>query len=298
MSFAGFLALRRVPRALGKGALAIAIPLVAPSFGCDAVSASAAYAADAGPTSDDASDADAGPTSPADASACRPGDVQTYVPPPYHAAAPPGQGACGSGTDLLAQFFDACVGPHASADACKAFAQDQAACARCMLSAATSDRYGPLVDASGLVLPNVSGCIELLDPAALSCAKSMQALRGCELAACQANCPVQDPSSFGAYFACAAVADATGCLSYATASATCARAERAGPAAACFIPVKDYVTAVGLLFCGPPPPDAASPPGDGGAVPGDATAPPGDASGPADAASPSDAALPSDAIAE
>jgi hypothetical protein len=106
----------------------------------------------------------------------------------------------------------------------------------------------------------VAGCIELSDPGALSCAKSVQALSECELAACAANCPVSDPASLDAYDLCAAHADHTGCATYYSVAASCTSAvAEAGTYAApsCletdFRRFYDYVVP---LFCGAPPADA------------------------------------------
>ncbi len=168
----------------------------------------------------DASISDDAPTGlPADASSCHPGSVVTFVPNGYRAA-DVRTGAC---TDAqISAYFDACFGSHSSSAACSAFGRDASAdatCAACILTSDSGSRYGPLVASGALVRANVAGCIELTEPRLLSCAKTVQAESACELAACQANCPVadDDPSSRLAYEGCAAVADTAGCSAYVTA---------------------------------------------------------------------------------
>jgi hypothetical protein len=175
----------------------------------------------AAPTIDsDGTFADAGNT-------CQPGDVRTFQPSNYHPAAPTSQGAClvsGRG-DRIQQFYDACLGGAATNDACISFKTYHPACANCIVTPDTAEHYGPLIDHHGFLAMNVAGCLELAVPAAISCAKSVQALSGCDLAACEANCRVSDAKSLAEYDTCASVADGAGCSPYAAAAA-CAGALR------------------------------------------------------------------------
>ena len=69
----------------------------------------------------------------------------------------------------------------------------------------TADRLGPILDYGEFVGGNVAGCIEVTTPERPHRArKSVQALTDCELAACQANCPVSDSTSLTAREQCAA----------------------------------------------------------------------------------------------
>jgi len=158
---------------------------------------------------------------------CQPGDVRTFQPSNYHPAAATSQGAClvsGRG-DRIQQFYDACLGGAATNDACMSFKTYHPACANCIVTPDTAAHYGPLIDHHGFLAMNVAGCLELAVPGAISCAKSVQALSGCDLAACEANCRVSDAKSLAEYDTCASVADSTGCAPYA-AAATCAAALR------------------------------------------------------------------------
>ncbi|HZU85382.1 MAG TPA: hypothetical protein VE987_20765 [Polyangiaceae bacterium] len=263
--------------------LAAACVAVLPAVaGCsESMSDAMAPAPDAAPPESGATDA--GFSLPGDASACRPGDVETYQPAGYTSATAPGQGVCvrgGFNFDPIQGFYEACLGPAATAAKCASFKADPAtsACARCILTADTDAHYGPLVDHGGFITPNVAGCIELTDPRGMSCAKAVQALSGCELAACEANCPVHDAASLVAYDACADQADVTGCASYSSAAGCVAGESDSGAAACLATSFVDFYDAVVPLFCGPAPSrldagalfldaalDAASEPPDGSA---------------------------------
>jgi hypothetical protein len=209
------------------------------------------------------------PNPPGDANACRPGDVETYQPTAYHPAAGAGQGVCTS--TAIARFYDACLGPQATAGACDGFRSTDGACAACILTPETASFDGPVIKHGALATANVAGCIELTDLGGLPCAKAVQALDGCELFACEANCPVHDQASAHAYDACATQAslDRAGCLQYGMAATACTNAELdGGPAALCVgRTFPDFYFAVVPLFCGSP-----SPGREGGGLVFDASA--------------------------
>jgi hypothetical protein len=200
-----------------------------------------------------------------DASACQPGSVASYQPASYRSASPVGQGACvatGSETDPIQGFYEACLASTATTDGCNLFREQNEACVACILTPQTAARYGPLIDFTTYVIANVAGCIEVAPAASgtpdsdgLACAKSVQALAGCELAACGANCPVEDAKSLSAYQSCATASEQSGCQDWATAAA-CADAEEdaGGLASACVGSFPTFYDAVVPFFCG-----AASP---------------------------------------
>jgi hypothetical protein len=215
-----------------------------------------------------AKDALAGvPTAAGDANACAPGDVGAFQPDAYHPATAAWQNVCRP--EHITGFYDACLGPHASAAACALFEADPVAgrCASCILTPDAASHYGPLIDHGTFITTNVAGCIELTDPQGLVCARSLQALAACELAACEANCPVLDAATRASYDACAAQADQNGCQTYTGLATACVNAENdAGLVADCLIPVfADFYTAVVPLFCGAPDVDASVPPFDASA---------------------------------
>jgi len=216
-----------------------------------------------------------------DASACQPGDVSTWQAGNYRPAADPTD-AC-SAADV-GDFYAKCIdGSSSSAALCAAFKASHPACYACILTPDTAARYGPIVQHGDFATSNVAGCIELSaesasapDPSLLACAQAVQALGGCELAACEANCPVTDPASFASYEACTTAADQGGCEAYESA-ASCAEALQDGGAAdagalveQCLLPsFKDFYDHVVPRFCSAPPTgiDAGGPaPSDAGAA--------------------------------
>jgi hypothetical protein len=205
----------------------------------------------------DGSGSSSGSGSPRDANSCQPGSVQTFQPSAYHPATAAWRGACTATLyDPIRLFYDQCLGSGATPAGCSDFAKHNAACVACILTPDTADHYGPLIDHGGFVTGNIAGCIELTLPGALSCAKSVQALSECELASCEANCPVTDTASLDSYNACASQADSAGCASYSMA-ASCADAlvDAGTDAARCFAPdFRHFYDAVVPLFCGTPPP--------------------------------------------
>jgi hypothetical protein len=215
-----------------------------------------------------------------DADSCEPGSLATYRPPNYTPASGAGQGLCvpGAQGDPIPAFYQACLGPDATVDGCNTFTQMNAACVACILTPETAPKYGPILDHGGFVTANVAGCIELAgdeqtDAASeLSCAKTVQALAGCELAACEANCAVHDAASLEAYDACATGVEAAGCQMYANA-ASCADSEGEASAlgAACLADFATFYQVVAPYFCGAPTVEdagkAPSPDASGGAAP-------------------------------
>jgi len=213
-----------------------------------------------------------------DASACLPGDVTTYA-PQYRPATGAYLGKC-SDTEVKG-FFSACLDPSATADTCNQFMGDAGSpdCAACLLTPDSDPKYGPLIGHGSFVTANVPGCIELTDSTStgLACAKAVQALAGCELLACEANCDVHDGPSLTAYESCASTADQSGCTTYASASSCVQSLQGAGDGVAqCLAP--DFATfyyVAAPLFCGMAPPmDAGAPydagsPSPEGSTPGD-----------------------------
>lgn len=202
-----------------------------------------------------------------DASACRPGDVQTFAPAAYRAASGKHQNVCSAyAMDVLYEHcFDTTV---ASPAACQADTATYSACFECILTSIDAPHYGPLLtDSTGWVRPNVAGCIELSDQSTqgLACAKNVQVLASCEVAACEANCPVMaySPDSLSAYDECAAQADDTGCALFVgpaacdQSDASTGLADAGDSIAGCIQPTLEafYRFAV-PLFCGAPPPEA------------------------------------------
>ena len=193
-------------------------------------------------------------SSGAAASSCHPSDVLTFVEGPYRPAATP-SGACldGDGGAIWDDFYDACLGPNKTSDSCTTFKQapENAACAACVLTPATADQLGPVLSFGEFVGGNLAGCIELTTPSDTSCATAVQARSDCETAACEANCPVTDPTSLAARQQCVMDADQAGCLIEFDNANNCTDA---GLAAPCMNSgFKEFYDEVVPLFCGQTP---------------------------------------------
>jgi hypothetical protein len=242
---------------------------VALAIGCTAVTA--APAGPGGPwDSGVGPDTGADVVQPVDASACQPGDLRTFHPDGYHPASGAWQGVCpvDGFNDAIQGFFASCLSTLATTDLCSAFRTQYATCFDCILTPESAATYGPIIDHGGFVTGNVAGCIELSGTADtgagdLPCAEAVQARTGCELAACQANCPVHDAASLASYDTCADQADKGGCQSYlAAASCEDGVADAGGPATDCLLQdFKSFYDAVVPRFCG----KAAPAGGDAGA---------------------------------
>jgi hypothetical protein len=250
-----------VPRTLA-GRFARRLPVLlaglALANGCGFVSSSSFTSSGEGGAVSDGSTSDAVVGLSVDSSSCQPADVETYIPGDYHPATAAWQGVC-TGDEIQA-FYDACLGPGASPADCKALSAPDAAgaeCAACILTPDSASAYGPLIDHGTFITNNVAGCIQLTFTGELSCAKAEAALGGCELAACEANCPVENAATRTAYDSCASAADTAGCQSYEQ-MASCAQSlaqDDAGAAALCLSPsFEAFYDAVVPLFCGAPPP--------------------------------------------
>ncbi len=191
---------------------------------------------------------------------CTPASVIMSSHRAYRPAVAPSDACVGAdGGALWEEYFDVCLGPDKDSGQCATFKQENAACTACLVTPFTASGYGPVLDYGGYVGGNVAGCLELTssDP---SCAKTVQALTDCELDACEANCPVTDPTSLAAREQCAADADTTVCGSVFAMATTCrATAADAGAAeSACLLgPFEQFYDAVAPLFCGLNPTDAA-----------------------------------------
>jgi hypothetical protein len=195
-----------------------------------------------------------GDDSPGDvtASSCHPGSGEFFMPGKYRPATGIYQNRC-TGSAIIA-FYDACLGPKASTKDCAAQRDADASagadCVDCILTPDTAMTYGPIVQHMEVAQENVAGCIELLDPGNTKCAWDVQFSVACDVAACSANCPVSDQTTFNAYSACVSQADAGVCSMYSTA-AECANAEADGGAASrCLTGTfRDFYYQVVPIFC-------------------------------------------------
>jgi hypothetical protein len=210
---------------------------------------------------DDGAPGDGGADAPR---ACPPQALDEWSAPPYHPAQARQPTACSA--LLINDFYQSCLGPTSSTDACEqgwGAGADTAhqTCEACLVTDSSASAWGPLVNyggaatgdggSGGTVSVNVAGCVETLDPSQVTCATAVQQADACQHRACDAACPVTDAKSFGDWQACVAAAAQGECLAYLEAAA-CVNAEDAGPAAACVDgqSFADQFLAVATVFCG------------------------------------------------
>jgi uncharacterized membrane protein YgcG len=135
------------------------------------------------------------------------------------------------------------------------------ACLACLVTPATASAYGPVVQTTlGNIIvsePNLAGCVEIADPAGLSCATKLQDRTDCDEQACTVQCPVTDDPSFQLWQTCVANADnaAGSCQTYYQAT-SCVSSEMpdGGVAEACFTTAAnpgfaDDYAAIAPVFC-------------------------------------------------
>jgi hypothetical protein len=191
--------------------------------------------------------------------ACPPAPLDEWTAPAYRHAQARQPGACSA--QLVADFYQSCLAPAASSDACNqawGAGQDQAhqTCHACLVTPSSASAWGPLVDYGTTVSVNVAGCLELLDPAQIACSASVQAADACQHQACDGACPVSaaDAASFGDWQACiASTGQQAGECRAALEAATCAAELEgdAGPAVVCVAgkSFQDDFLSIAAVFC-------------------------------------------------
>lgn len=225
-----------------------------------AMVAPSARAADAGTDAgDDAGDAgsEAGVVCP------NPAPIPAGYTPPAYVHAVPHENACSQ--QLIADYYTQCLDSASTAQTCAPWTNmpDAAhqACVACLVTPATASAYGPVVQTNlGNIIvsePNLAGCVEIADPAGLSCATKLQDRTDCDDSACTAQCPVTDDPSFQLWQTCLTNADnaAGSCQAYYQAT-SCVSSEMpdGGVAEACFTTAanptfEDDYNAVAPVFC-------------------------------------------------
>jgi hypothetical protein len=185
-----------------------------------------------------------------------PGDVSGFVPtwkPPTGAH----RGQCTPA--LIDEYYQDCLAVGGT-QTCAAFGPGtdgpHQACGACIASNFTDPSWGPLVRSPNIVETNGAGCIVLLDPSAIDCAKSVQALAQCEHAACDPVCHAAGTVGFDDWVQCSAASNACGCKSRLSES-DCVKeiVSDGGPAAACLVgqTFQDFFQVTAAVFCGSAP---------------------------------------------
>jgi hypothetical protein len=117
----------------------------------------------------------------------------------------------------MSEFYTNCLDNAAAPGACTTWEQQSAAnasCGACLVTSELMPIYGPLVQrAIGVVEINVAGCIALLEPCNVECAKAYQSHAECQTLAC-GSCTVTDATNLIQYQQCTTKSDLCGCQPY------------------------------------------------------------------------------------
>jgi len=181
-----------------------------------------------------------------DANACNPntpGFVPVWRPPLRKIACTAPQ---------VIEYVAACFGPGASDATCASFTEDpmNAACYQCMFTNdRTASNLGPIINESGIgvLYTNEPGCLALVDPCEIDCAKALDAARQCLEDACS-NCE----RATSDWYACQTEAEGCSCLPYQNAAAACTSALASRPADRnCFVGTEfaPIAQSYGIYFC-------------------------------------------------
>jgi len=182
-----------------------------------------------------------------DGNACNP-DVPGFQPvwrPPV-----PRQSTCT--VPQVIEFIDACYGPGATTAACSAFesASINGACLSCLVTDdLTATGLGPIIDepAADVISTNQAGCLALLDPCQIGCARAINAARECAEEACS-NCT----AASSGWYACQTEAQKCSCKPYNDQVTACTNALQAtSKDTECFRGTKfaQVAQAYGIFFC-------------------------------------------------
>jgi len=151
-----------------------------------------------------------------------PADVSGFMPPPY---VPPNPAQMKCDSIAIKGYYDNCLNwMTATLVKCAAFRMSNVACTKCLESQKTDPSWGPLVESRPNNLPlvscNVAGCVDLKGDK--NCAAAIEAFWACDDAACDMQCPADDPI-YADYVKCTQEAALNGCKKYAdTVTMTCA----------------------------------------------------------------------------
>jgi hypothetical protein len=157
---------------------------------------------------------------------------------------------------LIDQYYQDCLSTNGSQQ-CTSFGPNadaaHMACAQCIGSQFSDAHWGPLVYSQNVIDTNGAGCIALLDPSLIDCAKAVEADMECQHAACDPVCGIGTAAGFDDWVTCTAAANACGCTSY-FAAADCVKkiASSSSPARPCLVgqTFVDFYYATVAVFCG------------------------------------------------
>jgi hypothetical protein len=187
-----------------------------------------------------------------DGSTCAPGPIDGFL--PFHI--PPRQVPGSCTTPQIQAFYDGCYGQNATAGTCNAFGSQNSSCYACLVSNSTDNPYGPIVAyPNGDYYFNTPGCVELLEPCNVECAKVFQAGFECQAASCDPVCPGMDMAASIARHGCEVASAMCPCEYYFYQGLNCSDTmmARHSPALPC-IEGKTYEDSFKFVcgvFCGP-----------------------------------------------
>jgi hypothetical protein len=187
---------------------------------------------------------------------CEPGSVSGFTPTWKAPNAPHANKCTATQVEALLCLFDA----NADQTTCQTVVDDPANdnCFKCIYTASSSAKLGPVVINGSLGSLNIAGCIAAAEGNTTSsgCGAKVQAADQCGGEACDANCPVPegDDAALDARNACVEQAATTVCQTFTT-DAECAEPLLAsgGSAAVCASGTNflDRAIAIAKFFCGP-----------------------------------------------
>jgi hypothetical protein len=148
----------------------------------------------------------------------------------------------------VTDYFTACYGAGATTAGCTQYTQANSTCTSCLSTPPTAVAWGAIIAYNGFSEVNVAGCFYW--HGASACATQLQASTDCELAWCQANCPVTDQATLDALDACETQTanDPSQCQSYAT-QAQCANDAGAASSICVGTSFSDDYTRVATVLC-------------------------------------------------
>lgn len=178
-----------------------------------------------------------------DGGACpNPLDVGNFIPPVPSGNRSPWQ-SCSMGD--IQGYYDACVGPNRTSQACMAFQSSKMSCAQCLESLNADAVWGAFVVdlPKNMGSPNTPGCLSLKGHAA--CAKAWSDRMHCEVAGCESQCPISTAQSIQLYDQCVTNVDQGCCKAFdVKVQADC------NGITDCLGTLQDRVLKAGQAFCG------------------------------------------------
>ncbi len=119
----------------------------------------------------------------------------------------------------ISDYYASCLDSGTSSSTkCQSFTTANASCVACLVTPESAPSWGALIAVeNGAILDiNEAGCIAIVtgDSSSTSCAQKLASAIECDGAACVAQCPITDGSSFALFEQCLQSANAGGCSKF------------------------------------------------------------------------------------